>query len=84
MIRTLTAAALLSALAAVPVGAQETGKTQDDIGGIYEGKDERDRYPEGSDPIVLGEACNTAQTYGYDMVTQMQETKSTLCRIERA
>ena len=34
-----------------------------------------------ADPFVLGEACNTALTYGYDSVTQMQETKCTLCRI---
>jgi formate dehydrogenase major subunit len=33
---------------------------------------------------VLGESTNTAQTYGYDAVTQMQETKTTLCRIEKA
>jgi formate dehydrogenase major subunit len=33
---------------------------------------------------VLGEASNTAQTYGYDVVTGMQETKTTLCRIEPA
>ena len=42
------------------------------------------KYPEGADPIVLGESTNTAQTYGYDSVTQMQETKTTLCRIEAA
>ena len=54
------------------------------FGGQFQGADLRDRYPEGTDPIVLGEACNTAQTYGYDPITQMQETKTTLCRIERA
>lgn len=54
------------------------------FGGHLEGKDLRDKYPKGSDPYVLGEATNTAQTYGYDSVTQMQETKATLCRIERA
>ena len=43
-----------------------------------------DWIADGRDPIVLGEATNTAQTYGYDAVTQMQETKTTLCRIERA
>ncbi len=51
------------------------------FGGWFEGKDLRDKYPEGADPFVLGEASNTAQTYGYDSVTQMQETKTTLCRI---
>ena len=35
-------------------------------------------------PIVLGESTNTVQTYGYDSVTQMQETKTTLCRLEAA
>ncbi|VAW11875.1 Formate dehydrogenase-O, major subunit [hydrothermal vent metagenome] len=54
------------------------------FGGHLEGKDLRDKYPPGADPYVLGEATNTAQTYGYDSVTQMQETKATLCRIERA
>ncbi|UUP15709.1 formate dehydrogenase subunit alpha [Nitratireductor thuwali] len=54
------------------------------FGGYFQGEDLRHKYPEGADPYVLGEACNTAQTYGYDSVTQMQETKSTLCRIERA
>jgi formate dehydrogenase major subunit len=54
------------------------------FGGYYQGEDRRSKYPEGADPIVLGEASNTAQTYGYDSVTQMQETKTTLCRIEAA
>jgi len=52
--------------------------------GHFEGRDLRDKYPKGSDPYVLGEACNTAFTYGYDSVTQMQETKCSLCRISRA
>ena len=34
----------------------------------------------GQHPYVLGESSNTAQTYGYDSVTQMQETKATLCK----
>ena len=54
------------------------------FGGHFEGKDLRSKYPHGADPYVLGESSNTAQTYGYDSVTQMQETKVTLCRIERA
>jgi formate dehydrogenase major subunit len=33
---------------------------------------------------VLGEASNVCGTYGYDSVTQMQESKVTLCRIEAA
>ena len=54
------------------------------FGGHWQGEDLRDKYPAGSDPYVLGEACNTMQTYGYDSVTNMQETKATLCRIEPA
>lgn len=52
--------------------------------GHFQGKDLRSKYPEGADPYVLGEAANTATTYGYDVVTQMQETKTTLCKIWRA
>ena len=54
------------------------------FGGHWQGEDQRAKYPKGADPYVLGEASNTAQTYGYDSVTNMQETKATLCRIEPA
>jgi formate dehydrogenase major subunit len=54
------------------------------FGGHWQGKDLRSKYPPGTDPYVLGEASNMCGTYGYDSVTQMQETKVTLCRIERA
>ncbi|MEQ8355183.1 MAG: formate dehydrogenase subunit alpha [Kiloniellaceae bacterium] len=54
------------------------------FGGHWQGEDQRYKYPKGADPYVLGEASNTAQTYGYDSVTNMQETKATLCRIEPA
>ncbi len=54
------------------------------FGGHFQGKDLRDKYPEGADPYVLGEAANTALTYGYDSVTQMQETKVSLCKITAA
>ncbi len=52
--------------------------------GHMQGEDRRAKYPPGADPYVLGEAANTAMTYGYDSVTQMQESKVSLCRIERA
>jgi len=54
------------------------------FGGHWQGVSLRDKYPEGADPYVLGEASNMCGTYGYDSVTQMQETKTTLCRIEAA
>jgi formate dehydrogenase major subunit len=54
------------------------------FGGWFEGEDRRSKYPEGSDPIVLGESCNVVFTYGYDSVTAMQETKVSLCRLRPA
>jgi formate dehydrogenase major subunit len=51
--------------------------------GWWQGKDLKEYYPEGAAPIVRGEAVNTATTYGYDVVTNMQETKTTLCQIEK-
>ena len=41
-------------------------------------------YPAGAHPIVRGEAINTGTTYGYDSVTMMQETKTTVCNVEKA
>ncbi|TKB51075.1 formate dehydrogenase [Ferrimonas sediminicola] len=41
-------------------------------------------YPDGTKPYIVGESANTALTYGYDPITQMQETKSSLCQIEKA
>jgi len=54
------------------------------FGGHMEGKDLRSKYPQGADPYVLGESANTAMTYGYDSVTQMQESKCSLCEIKLA
>jgi formate dehydrogenase major subunit len=52
--------------------------------GWYDGADLRSKYPEGTDPIVLGESMNTLTTYGYDPATGMQEPKATLCQIRAA
>lgn len=54
------------------------------FGGEFQGEDLLDKYPEGTHPYVRGEASNTAMTYGYDSVTQMQETKCSLCKITAA
>jgi len=51
--------------------------------GRWQGVDLKPYYPEGAAPVVRGEAINTATTYGYDSVTMMQETKTTLCQIEK-
>ena len=52
--------------------------------GRWQGADMLAHYPKGAAPIVRGEAVNTATTYGYDSVTMMQETKTTVCNVERA
>jgi len=52
--------------------------------GWWQGEDMLPYYPEGAAPIVRGEAVNTATTYGYDRVTMMQETKTTLCNVAKA
>jgi formate dehydrogenase major subunit len=52
--------------------------------GHWQGQDLLRHYPDGAAPIVRGEAVNTATTYGYDSVTMMQETKTTVCQVERA
>jgi formate dehydrogenase major subunit len=52
--------------------------------GHWQGVDMNQHYPSGASPIIRGEAVNTATTYGYDIVTMMQETKTTVCQIEKA
>ena len=52
--------------------------------GWWQGQDMLPYYPDGAAPIVRGEAVNTATTYGYDRVTMMQETKTTLCQVAKA
>ena len=51
--------------------------------GHWGGADLLKYYPEGAHPVVRGEAVNTGTTYGYDSVTMMQETKTTVCQIEK-
>ena len=52
--------------------------------GRWQGVDMLPYYPEGAHPVVRGEAVNTATTYGYDSVTMMQESKTTICNVEKA
>lgn len=54
------------------------------FGGFFMGDSWAGKYPEGTTPYVLGEAANVVTNYGYDIVTQMQETKTGLCRITKA
>jgi formate dehydrogenase major subunit len=52
--------------------------------GRWQGEDMKPYYPDGAFPIVRGEAVNTATTYGYDIVTMMQESKTTVCNVSKA
>jgi len=77
--------------AKIKVKAMVTERVGDDtvfipfhFSGWWQGEDMLQHYPEGAAPIVRGEAVNTATTYGYDIVTLMQETKTTLCQVARA
>jgi formate dehydrogenase major subunit len=54
------------------------------FGGWYQGENLRSKYPQGADPVVLGESANTITSYGYDPATGMQEPKVTLCQIRAA
>jgi len=64
--------------------ARGVGFTPFHFGGVYQGKDLEAKYPEGSHPYVRGESDNAVMTYGYDSVTQMQESKVSLCKITAA
>jgi formate dehydrogenase major subunit len=52
--------------------------------GVLEGESLLHKYPEGTAPYATGESANTVSNYGYDIVTQIPETKGGLCQISRA
>lgn len=52
--------------------------------GHFQGEDISHKYPKGTKPYAVGESANTVTNYGYDIITQIPETKGGLCRIERA
>ena len=52
--------------------------------GHFQGVDLSGKYPDGTKPYAVGESANTVTNYGYDIITQIPETKGGLCRIEKA
>ena len=52
--------------------------------GHWQGQDMLPYYPKGAAPVVRGEAINTSTTYGYDIVTMMQEPRTTICNVAKA
>jgi formate dehydrogenase major subunit len=51
--------------------------------GVMEGESLLHKYPDGTAPYAIGESANTVTNYGYDIVTQIPETKGGLCQISR-
>jgi formate dehydrogenase major subunit len=82
--RTPTGARLKLKAMITPKVGNDTVFVPYSFGGWWQGVDLLPYYPEGSAPFVRAEAVNTGTTYGYDRVTMMQETKTTLCQVERA
>ena len=52
--------------------------------GWLNGKSLEANYPEGQAPYAMGESANMTTNYGYDIVTQIPETKGGLCKIAKA
>lgn len=52
--------------------------------GHFQGNDRTGNFPEGTKPYANGESACTVTNYGYDIITQIPETKGGLCRIEKA
>jgi len=52
--------------------------------GVFQGEDMSHKYPAGTKPYATGESANTVTNYGYDIITQIPETKGGLCRVEPA
>ena len=53
-------------------------------GGVWHGKSLEAKYPDGHLPYAIGDSVNLITGKGYDVETQMQETKAALCRVEKA
>jgi formate dehydrogenase major subunit len=84
IVRTPTGGAMnVQALVTERVGADTTFMPFH-FSGRWQGQDMLAHYPNGAAPIVRGEAVNTGTTYGYDIVTMMQESKTTVCNVEKA
>ncbi len=84
IVRTPTGGAMnVQAMVTERVGADTTFMPFH-FSGRWQGADMLAHYPNGAAPIVRGEAVNTGTTYGYDIVTMMQESKTTVCNVEKA
>ena len=53
-------------------------------GGVFAGQSQVDQYPEGAKPMAIGDSANIVTASGFDVETQMQETKAGMVTIEKA
>ncbi|WP_178916956.1 molybdopterin-dependent oxidoreductase [Natronomonas gomsonensis] len=53
-------------------------------GGVFKGKSQEDKYPEGTVPYAIGDSANAITSRGYDVETQMQETKVSMVAVRPA
>ena len=53
-------------------------------GGIFEGESMVEKYPDGLEPLTIGDSANIGTSDGYDPHTMMQETKANLALVEPA
>lgn len=53
-------------------------------GGAFHGEDKSGNWPEGTEPLAIGESANIITPSGFDAETQMQETKAGMVRVEKA
>ncbi|NHX36447.1 MULTISPECIES: formate dehydrogenase subunit alpha [Halolamina] len=53
-------------------------------GGIAKGEDLLEKYPDGNEPFAIGDSVNFITSRGYDVETQMQETKAAQAKVRPA
>ena len=53
-------------------------------GGVYHGESLEEKYPDGMAPFAIGDSVNIITSRGYDVETQMQETKPAMVEVQKA
>ncbi|QSW99288.1 molybdopterin-dependent oxidoreductase [Haloterrigena alkaliphila] len=53
-------------------------------GGVFHGQNQAESWPEGTEPLAIGESANIITPSGFDAETQMQETKSGVVHVQKA
>ncbi|MDT3436484.1 formate dehydrogenase subunit alpha [Haloarcula sp. 1CSR25-25] len=53
-------------------------------GGVFKGQNLEDKYPDGTTPYAIGDSVNAITARGYDVETQMQETKVSMVAVRPA